>query len=96
MNLVNTWVNLVKLLDFVNKTEDEYHLVFFCFLKTLSQMETLEDMNFDHLSHATLKLADDYDNFESLLENSVSIIDSNLKEYAKKIIFAKVEEQVLS
>lgn len=96
MNLVNTWVNIVKLLDSANKTDYEYHLVFFCFLKTLSQMKTLEDMNFDHLSHATLKLADDYDNFERLFENSVSIIDSKLKEYAKQIIYAKKEDQVLS
>lgn len=92
MNLVNTWVNIVKLLDFANKTDDESCLVFFCFLKTLSQMETLEDINFHDLSHATLELADIHDNFEHFFENSLSIIDSKLKEYAKKIILAKGQE----
>lgn len=92
MDLVNTWVNIVKLLDFANKTLDEYNLVFFCFLKILSQMETLENMNFDHLSRATLILADVHNSFEHLFEESLFIIDSKLKEHAKKIILTKEKE----
>ena len=96
MDLVNTWVNIVKLLDFANKTLDDYNLVFFCFLKILSQMEMLENMNFDHLSRATLMLADVYNSFEHLFEESPFIIDSKLKEHAKKIILTKEKEQISS
>lgn len=88
MNLVNTWVKIVKVLKSANKTKDECQFIFFCFLKILTHLESLESMNFDDLARISLKLGDMYDNFEHLFKGSLSFVDLKLKEYSEKIVSA--------
>ena len=86
MDLVNAWIKLIKLLQNAKRTNNECDLVFFCFLKVLSHLKTLQNIDFDIISKASLSLADMYEAFNFFWKDSNLTIDLNLIECAQKII----------